>query len=64
MVPVVLDVRYEARYKDQIDRPAAKDLVSYVNVAALGIARDRHRHRTLLKPKRIGARQSMEPQPV
>src|SRR5260370_20185178 len=51
MVPVVLDMRHEARYKDQINRPAAKDLVSYVNVAAFGIACDWHRHRTLPKPQ-------------
>src|SRR5216684_5871866 len=51
MVPVILDVRHEARYKHQINRPAAKDLVSDVNVAAFGIARDRHRHRTLPKPQ-------------
>ena len=41
----------EARYKDQINRSAAKNLVGYVNVAAFGIARDWHRHRTLRKPQ-------------
>ena len=29
---------------------AAKNLISYVNVAVFGIARDWHRHRTLRKP--------------
>jgi hypothetical protein len=37
--------------KIQINRPGAKDLVSYMNVATFGIPRHPHRHRTLLKPQ-------------
>src|ERR1700730_8150380 len=44
-----LDVRHEARYKDQINWPAAKNLVSDMNVATFGIARHWQRHRTLTK---------------
>ena len=39
MIPIMFDVRYEAGRKHQIDRTTAKDLLSHVNITALGIAR-------------------------
>src|SRR5208337_939085 len=59
MVPVVFEVRHEARYKDQINRPITEDLVGNVNVTALGIARHRRRHRTLRSSERISLRDSI-----
>ena len=41
LVPIILDVRYEAWNHDQIDRAIAKRLIGDVNVAALGVLRNR-----------------------
>src|SRR4029077_8393051 len=45
--PVVLDLRNKSRRQDQIDRPAAKDLIGYVYVAALRIVCRPRRHCTV-----------------
>ena len=40
---------------EHIEHEHPKDLVGYVNVAAFGIARHRHRHRTLRSSKPTGS---------
>jgi hypothetical protein len=38
IIPIVLNVRNEARNEDEIDRALTEHLIGHVNVAALGVA--------------------------
>jgi hypothetical protein len=56
MLPVIFDMRDEARYKNEIGRAAAKNLVSDMNIAAFGVVRYGHGHDRPRSSDRIGSR--------